>query len=241
MTTAARTAGVLGGMGPRATLDFLDKVQRASGAARDQDHIRLLVDLNPAVPDRNVALASGDPAVGAVLGAMAAGLERAGADFLVMVCNTAHAFRPAIEAGSRLPFVSMIDETVAEIAGRDPAPGCVGLLATGACLASGLYQAGFKRAGIATVGLSGAELDRFMALLYRIKAGDTGSDVANGAGALAAQLARRGAQLLIAACTEWPLVLSSQNSPLALVDATEVLARRTVAYARGAALPPTAA
>jgi len=233
--SSARTAGVLGGMGPRATLDFLDKVQRASGAARDQDHIRLLVDLNPAVPDRNVALAAGEPGVGVVLAAMAAGLERAGADFLVMVCNTAHAFRPAIEAATRLPFVSMIDETVAEVA--DPAPSCVGLLATGACLASGLYQAGFERAGIATVALSGQELNRFMALLYRIKAGDTGSDVENDAATLAGYLAQRGAQVLVAGCTELPLVLSSRNSALPLVDATEVLARRTVAYARGAALP----
>jgi aspartate racemase len=237
MTDAARTAGVLGGMGPRATLDFLDKVQRASGAARDQDHIRLIIDLNPGVPDRNLALASGDPAVGAVLATMAVGLERAGADFLVMVCNTAHAFRPAIEAASRLPFVSMIDETVAHIASRDPAPSCVGLLATGACLASGLYQAGFKRAGIATVALSGAELDRFMALLYRIKAGDAGSAVEQGAAALAARLERQGAQLLVAGCTELPLVLAAKNSTLPLVDATEVLAQRTVAYARGAALP----
>jgi aspartate racemase len=226
-------------MGPRATLDFMDKVQRVSGATRDQDHVRLLVDLNPGVPDRNVALATGDASVGAVLAEMAAGLERAGADFLVMVCNTAHAYKPAIEAATRLPFVSMIDETVAQVAGRNPAPNCVGLLATGACLASGLYQAGFKRAGIATVALSGEELDEFMALLYRIKAGDTGGDVQNGAATLAAHLARQGAQILVAGCTELPLVLSSRNSALPLVDATEVLARRTVAYARGADFPRT--
>jgi aspartate racemase len=238
--TSARTAGVLGGMGPRATLDFLDKVQRVSGAARDQDHIRLIVDLNPGVPDRNVALANGDPGVGAVLGAMAAGLERAGADFLVMVCNTAHAYRPAIEAACRLPFVSMIDETVIEVAGRDPAPSCVGLLATGACLESNLYQAGFRRAGIGTVALSGKELERFMALLYRIKAGDTGSGVQTDAATLAAHLARQGAQVLVAGCTELPLVLNARSSALPLVDATEVLAQRTVAYARGADLPRTA-
>jgi len=237
MSGVARVAGVLGGMGPQATLDFLEKVQRVSGATRDQDHIRLIVDLNPAVPDRNVALATGDATVGEVLAAMARGLERAGAEFLVMVCNTAHAFRPAIEAACQIPFVSMIDETVADIAGRNPAPRCVGVLATGACLASGVYQTGLERAGITTVTLSDDELARFMALLYRIKAGDTGSELQAEAVSLADHLAHRGAQLLVAGCTELPLVLFPRNSPLPLVDATEVLARRTVAYTRGTPLP----
>ncbi|HRD29440.1 MAG TPA: aspartate/glutamate racemase family protein, partial [Caulobacter sp.] len=87
-----KTLGVLGGMGPAATLDFLAKLQAATPAARDQDHIRVLVDINPQVPDRN----GEDDTPGPVLAAMAAGLRDAGADVLAIACNTAHAYADAV-------------------------------------------------------------------------------------------------------------------------------------------------
>ncbi len=79
-----RTIGVIGGMGPAATLQFIARVQALTPAARDQDHVRLLVDCNPAVPDRNAAVAGSGAAPGPILAQMALGLERAGAEVLVL-------------------------------------------------------------------------------------------------------------------------------------------------------------
>ena len=81
----SRVLGVLGGMGPAATLDFLGKLQALTPAQKDQDHIRVIVDINPQVPDRNDPFARPGP----VLAEMAGGLQGAGAQVLAIACNTA--------------------------------------------------------------------------------------------------------------------------------------------------------
>ena len=102
-----RVLGVLGGMGPAATVDFLTKLQAATPAASDGDHIRVVMDLNPRVPDRHA-----DPeGAGAELGRMAARLRDLGAEVLAMPCNTAHQHRPEIEAASGLTLIDMVAET----------------------------------------------------------------------------------------------------------------------------------
>ena len=112
-----KTVGVLGGMGPDATVDFMSKVIAATPAEKDQDHLRMLVDSNPHVPNRQEALLRGGEDPGPVLAAMAKGLQAAGADFLVMPCNTAHAFKDAIIEAVDIPLVSIIDVSVDACAG----------------------------------------------------------------------------------------------------------------------------
>ena len=96
--------GVLGGMGPAATVDFMAKLQAFTPAKSDQDHIRVIVDLNPKVPDRNTP---GSQA-GAVLAEMAGALQGAGAQVLAIPCNTAHAYADLIQRASGLPLVDLI-------------------------------------------------------------------------------------------------------------------------------------
>jgi aspartate racemase len=210
--------GVLGGMGPAATVDFLAKLQAATPAKRDQDHIRVLVDLNPQVPDRNVDAQAAE----AELARMAADLKAAGAEVLAMPCNTAHAHAPAIEACG-LPLVNLIDAACA--AAQATGAQRIGLIGTGA--AAELYAERLTALGLEPMRLEEAGQAEFMALLYRIKAGDLGETVAAGAAALAQTLADAGAQAIIAACTELPLVLKS--APVPLIDATEALAQACVA------------
>ena len=104
--------GVLGGMGPEATVDFMSKLISFTPGDDDQDHIRLLVDQNPTVPNRQDALLRGGISPGPVLADMARGLEAGGCAFLVMPCNTAHAFQDDIKAAVDIPFVSIIDATL---------------------------------------------------------------------------------------------------------------------------------
>ena len=85
-------------MGPEATVDFMAEILAATPATEDQDHLRLLVDQNPQLPSRQLALAGAGESPGPQLAAMAQGLERGGADFLVMPCNTAHAYRDEMVA-----------------------------------------------------------------------------------------------------------------------------------------------
>ncbi len=64
LQSVSKTIGVIGGMGPAATVDFFAKLLAATAAERDQDHLRILIDNNPRVPDRNAAIAGRGPSPG---------------------------------------------------------------------------------------------------------------------------------------------------------------------------------
>lgn len=221
----SKVLGVLGGMGPAATLDFLAKLQAATPVKREQDHLRVLVDINPKVPDRNV----GDEDPGPVLAAMATGLRDAGAQVLAIACNTAHAFADEVRA-SGLPLVDMLE--AAGLAAKAQGAKTVGVLGTS--MALGLYRDRFSHMGLEVVMLDDHEQVEFMAVLYRIKHGDVGAASRETMAALAHRLVGKGAQSVVAGCTEVPLVLSADDLSVPFLDATEALARRCVAVCLGA-------
>lgn len=224
--------GVLGGMGPQATVDFLAKLVEATPVASEQEHLRVLVDSNAKVVDRNQAIAGTGPSPGPQLAAMARGLEQAGAGFLVMACNTAHAFEGDIRAAVRIPFVSMVEEAVDACVRDHPGARRIGLLAAPGCIASGLYQDALLRRALEPLLLPPLQQRRFNELLYDIKLKKPLTAIAADMKALGQVLVDDGAQLLLAGCTEVPLVLGPHDLPLPLLDATWILAQRCVLYAR---------
>jgi len=216
----SKVLGVLGGMGPAATLDFLAKLQAATPVVREQDHIRVLVDINPKVPDRNT---DGD-AAGPVLATMATGLRDAGAQVLAIACNTAHAFAEQVKA-SGLPLIDL-PETAVEAA-RVHGATRIGVLGTGSALA--IYRDRLSHLGLEAVSLGDHEQVEFMALLYRIKRGDLSDASRQTMAALAHRLVGLGAQAVVAGCTEVPLVMGQDDLTVPFVDATQALAQRCVA------------
>ncbi len=212
------TVGVLGGMGPAATLDFLTKLHAATPATRDEDHLRVITDSDPRVPGRNAALSGDGPSPGPALAAMARRLEVAGAELLAMPCNAAHGWAGEIADAVGIPFVSMIeaaaDAVVASGARR------VGVLAAAATLQSGLYRDALAARGIAAVEVEAAAI---MPLIMAIKGGDTGPPVSEAMVALADGLVTRGADVVLMACTEVPLVLTQAQVAVPLIDATAAL------------------
>ena len=233
MSGATKTVGVLGGMGPAATLDFFARVLAASNAKRDSDHIRLLIDCNPHVPDRNAAVAGSGPSPAPALIAMARGLKAAGAELLVMPCNTAHAVFDEIKAATDLPTISIIDVTVESLHNARPQPHSVGILATTGCIDANLYQTALAKFGIVPLVLQHAARDRFMQVLARIKSGDTGAGAKAEMIAVAQTLIDAGAEAIIAACTEVPLVLNPEDLSVPLINSTDCLVHATIAAARG--------
>lgn len=225
-------AGVIGGLGPEATLDFFAKVLAHSHAKTDQEHIHLIIENNPKTPNRNDAIAGKGPSPVPALIAMAQALERAGADFVVMACNTAHAFEGEIRAVLDKPFVSLIDEVVAEAGRIHPEVRRVGVLATQGSRDANIFGPAFARKGIDVVQLDVPRQAAFMKLLYRIKSGERGPEVRAAMRALGEDLIAMGAEVLVAGCTEVPLVLAEGENTRPLIDSTDVLARQTVRYAR---------
>ncbi len=233
--SASLTVGVIGGLGPEATLDFFAKVLRATPAERDQDHLHLIINNNPKVPNRNEAVAGTGPSCGPELAKSAQALERAGADLLVMPCNTAHAFAADIREAVQIPLMSLIDETASATRAQHPQLRRVGILATSGCLQAGLYREAFGRVGLETLEPSGAALERFMAALYDVKANrkEAARLVVR---ELAQNLVEEGAEALVAGCTEVPLVLSAEAVPVPLLESTDVLAHAVVRAALQGAL-----
>ncbi len=224
-----KTVGVIGGMGPDATVDFMSSVIGFTEAARDQDHVRMLVDNNPRVPCRQEALLGDGDDPGPVMAGMARGLEAGGADFLVMPCNTAHAFADAIRDAVAIPLLSILDVTVAACQGH----AAVGMLATRGCLDAGVYQKAFSASGAELVVPDEAEMTELMELIFAIKAGDRSADIGERMRRLAAALTARGATVVVGGCTEITLVLHDDMLSVPLVSSTDELARATAAVCAG--------
>ncbi len=233
MGNRQKTVGVLGGMGPEATVDFMAKVIAMTDAGRDQDHVRMLVDHNPHVPNRQDAILADGEDPGPVLAAMAAQLEAAGADFLVIPCNTAYAFEDAILAATHIPLISIVGVSIAAARDRAPQAGRIGVLATDGCLRSGIYQSGLEEAGLEAELPAREELGEVMTLIKAIKGGKPSENVSRNMAALAEALASRGAGAIIAGCTEIPLVLGDDAVSVPLISSTDALAEITVKLATG--------
>ena len=214
-----KTLGVLGGMGPAATVAFLARVQALTPAEGDQDHIRIIADINPQVPDRNRA----PDAAEAVLAGMALRLRDAGARVLAMPCNTAHAQAAGIRKAG-LPFIDMIAETTAAATAGGARK--IGVLATPG--GEALYTRALQATGVKIVRLGGADREAFMGCVYAVKRGDVGEGPRAEMKRLAAELVTAGAEVVIAGCTEVPLLLSVHEVTVPLIDSAEVLAAACV-------------
>lgn len=228
--------GVLGGMGPLATVDFMQKLLAATPATRDQEHVPALVSSIPQIPDRTRAFqGKGESPLPAML-ACARRLEAAGAGVIVMPCNTAHIWFDDIQANVGIPMLHIVEAALKEVLASIDAPLHVGLLATEATISSGLY---WKRS---SVPFEGRTVKWYLPTEIDVRQWVTPAIGAVKAGRLAVgrdllvQAARalhqRGAAAVVLGCTEIPVVLNDENSPIPTIDATAALARSAVEWSQ---------
>lgn len=229
-----KVVGVLGGMGPEATVDFLSRIVRATPARDDSDHIRLLVDSNPKVPSRIARLLEGgteDPAP--VLIAMARGLEAQGADLLTIPCNTAHHYLPDIARAVHIPVLDMVSLTAARLADLRPQPRRIGMLASPAVRKVGLYATRLAAAGMTALFPDAAGEQLVLDVIRAVKARAVTGALRAAYSAVASALAEGGAEALLIACTELSVLGNPARSALPTVDALDVLVEATVRAGRG--------
>ncbi len=221
--------GVIGGVGPAATVCFLDLVVRHTAADRDQDHVDLVVLQHASIPDRTAyILGRSDEDPGPVMAADARRLEHLGVGFVVVPCNTAHHFTDEVAAAVDVPVLSIVDETADEVATR-PGTARVGVLATSGTLAARVYQRALEARGLEPIVPDDADQDVVMGIIYdQVKAGRP-ADVAALHG-VADRLAARGADVVVLGCTELSVVAAEHDllADARYVDSLDVLARRTV-------------
>lgn len=220
----AKRAGVLGGMGPEATLVFLARFYALTRGRREQDRPALLIDLNPAVPDRNEAWQSASDAPAAALAEMGCRLARAGADFCVMPCITAHGYAADFETAAGIPLMRL-PEITAEAFAANGRPGPVGLLATTTSIEMRLFHEAFARAGIEALCPPAPDQECLMQAIYALKRGE---DVRDDVISIADRLVAGGAQTLLVGCTDLSLLELTEVAGQPVVDALDLLARRTL-------------
>jgi aspartate racemase len=226
-----RVVGILGGMGPEATVDLMRRVIAATPARDDLDHIHLLVDNNPKVPSRIAALIEGtgsDPAPTII--EMAKRLEVGGADVLAIACNTAHAYADRVRSATSIPLLDMVALTTRQTSRMTLKHGRVGILASSAVVKLGLYHRGLStHVSLVTP----ADQDGLMDIIRAVKRGDSGPRNRERFANIAHDLMRDSVDVLLIACTELSVLADSVDQAVPTLDALEILAREIIAFGLG--------
>ena len=220
--------GILGGMGPEATTDLFYKIIKLTPAGKDQDHLRVIIDNNPKIPDRTAAiLGKGEDPLPA-LRETARNLEKAGADFIIIPCNTAHYFLPSIQESVKIPLLNIIEETAKETQKKIPSIKKVGLLASIGTYKTEIYSQHFKKFNIEVISPEEKDKEKVMKVIYAVKTGDLSEEIKKNITSIAQKLIDKGAEAVIAGCTEIPLILKEGDVSVPIIDPTQALAEAAV-------------
>jgi aspartate racemase len=233
---AEKIIGILGGMGPEATIDFFTKIVKGTKVRKDQDHLRILIDNNPKIPNRTLAIQGKGPSPLPQLVQSARVLERAGAQFIVIPCVTAHHFYDSLQKKVRIPMVHIVWETRRYLQNHFKKIDKIGLLATTGTLQSGLFQNAFAHTKIELiVPPPDAQKNQVMEAIFGkegIKAFGPSVKSKRLIREVSRKLIRQGAQVIIAGCTEVPLVLKEGDLPVPVIDPVAVLAKVAIEKAQ---------
>ena len=231
MRKQQKILGVVGGVGPSATVDFLDKIIRNTPATSDQDHIRMIVDHDPTIPDRTAyLLGEGTDPTASILAACKR-LETYGADLMAIPCNTAHAFIEPIQRQLSIPIINMLLETAQYIDDHHGKVKTIGLLATNGTLKSRIYHDLIEQTSRGVVVPDAAHQDLLMNAIYGVKAGSTEGNNLDEFRLVLAHIINAGAELVILGCTELPLLsarIDMNDESIPMLDPGEILARKCV-------------
>lgn len=225
--------GILGGMGPEATADLFNRIIHSTPVEKDQDHVRVIIYSNSKVPDRTSAILGGGPSPVPEMVKAARALEEAGADFLIMPCNTAHYFIDEVRGSVGVPVLDMIGLTSEFVGKSHPEVKRVGLIATDGTLSSGIYHVSFEGQGVDVLTPEeGLQREVMEAIYGHVKTGDLdgGREILL---RVASNLVDAGAGLVIPGCTEVSLVVGEGDVTVPVVDPLQILAEEAVARARG--------
>lgn len=212
-------------MGPEATLVFLNKFYALSRGRCEQERPRLLVDIDPSVTDRNAAWRKGEDTPAAAIARMGRRLQRAGADFCVMPCVTAHGFAAEFETTTGLPLLRMPAVVAEALAASDPGETPIGLLATVTTIEMGLFQQTFSPLSLGIIVPDESHQAQLMQAIYALKRGeDARLQVLD----VASHLAGRGARKLLIGCTDLSVLGPLDIAGISSTDALDLLAQRTL-------------
>jgi aspartate racemase len=243
-SSQVKVLGILGGMGPLASADFYLRVTELTAqlmqAQNDAAHLPIIVWSDPRFADRNAAIFGTGPSPRDEMIAACRKLVLAGAQYIAIACNTAHAWWPdLVQALPGVPVLHIVDATLAALQREAPQAKRVGLLATVGTLKAGIYVQRALRSNTRIDWLMPDSVAQEALVMKGIRAVKA-ADLALGTACLeqaAQELIEQGAEALIAACTEVPIALKHSLFSIPLIDSTAALARECVAHGFGLSSP----
>ncbi len=221
-----KTIGIIGGMGPMATADLFTKIINLTDAKKDAEHIHIIIDNNPQIPDRTSAILHGTQSPLPYLIESAKRLEGSGADFIIIPCITSHGFYDELVKNVNIPVLNIVEETAKYLSAVNVKKAV--LLATDGTRHTNVFGRIFKRFNIELLYPTDAVQEDLMALIYNgVKAGADTWDCSS-VNCELEKLKEQGAEAVILGCTELPLAAKLYGINGNLVDPTEVLARAAI-------------
>jgi len=225
--------GILGGMGPLATVDFLGKLTRLTPASCDQEHLPWVTASQPGIPDRSAAIKAGNDGPGPYLTKGVAWLAAQGVRLIAIPCNTSHFLFERMQAASRAPILNIADATIEELRLSSEPAGAIAILATRGTVQAGIYSQRLAANGFELAAISEDEQCVVDQIIKDVKGGQVGP-ARDAMRALLLQLAEHGVQTVILGCTELPIAhLVRAGDPSSGVQAIDTsLALATVCLRR---------
>lgn len=230
MEIKEKIIGVIGGMGPEATLDLFYKIIKNTKVEKDQDHIHLVIDNYPQIPDRtSFLLGKGENPLPYILNS-AKKLENFGVSAICMPCNTAHYFEDEIKKAISVPFISIVKAVIEEIKENFKNVKNVGLIATKGTIIGKVYEIPLKKEGFNIIILENLS-DDIMEIIYSIKKGII-KENSQKFKKILDEYKRANAEIIIAGCTEIPLLFPYIEIDLPIIDSTLSLAKKVIKFAK---------
>lgn len=220
-----KVVGILGGMGPLATVDLFSKIVSQTEVRFDEDHIHIIIDNNTQIPSRiNYIFNSGESPLGQLIKS-AVKLEMMGADVIVMPCVTAHYFYNDIVPYVQGTFINMVEETVKEVDGACK----VGLLSSEGTSKLGIFDEYLHKYNIDFIKPDTILQKHVTNIIYDVKRGEKDFNKKEALMVLE-RMKEQGAELFILGCTELPVAFRHMNIHEPYIDSTDILARRAIEF-----------
>jgi aspartate racemase len=231
-----KVLGVLGGMGPLASAQFMLRLTLLTPVSKDQDHIPAVLWSDPRVPVRGEVMRPGDPDPLPWLLRGIDGLKQAGCGAIVVPCNSAHNWYDQMAEAACVPMPHIVDAAAADLGRIGIRPGLIGLMGTPMTLKTKLYQQRLAGLGWECIQPTDEQMTRLVSPAIALVKANQVADAYEPLAEVVNDLAARGSAAVVLGCTEIPLGIQAGPSAglkVPVIDTIDALARAAIAWALG--------
>lgn len=223
--------GILGGMGPYTTVDIFHSIIELTPAKKDWEHLRIIIDNNPKIPSRSRAVLFGEESPVPMMIETVKNLERAGADFIIIPCNTSHYFYSEVQKSVNIPILNIIEETTNHVIEKMPNIQRIGLLSTLVTVKGKLYHKTFNEKGVEVIVPNGNDQTKVTEVIEAVKIGKNENETKLKIIDVANKLIDVGAECIIIGCTEISIVFKDGDLSVPVFNSNQILAEKSVKIA----------